>query len=225
MKILVIAATEAEIALSIKHIAEVADAIKPNIFGLNGHEIHFATTGVGMVATTYNLTRLLSAGQYDFAIQAGIAGSFDRDIPLGAVLMVRNDRFADLGAEDGDTFTDIFGLGLIGDNETPFTNKILANPLEPADYHIPLHEVDALTLNTVTGRDDTAAKLYALHGCELESMEGAAFHYVCLSENLPFVQIRAVSNYVERRNRDEWKIPEAINNLNEYLVILLNNIP
>ena len=32
-------------------------------------------------------------------------------------------------------------------------------------------------------------------------MEGAAFMYVCLMHQVPFAQIRAVSNVVERRNR------------------------
>jgi futalosine hydrolase len=31
---------------------------------------------------------------------------------------------------------------------------------------------------------------------------------------VPFAQIRAVSNLVERRNRDAWKMEEAIVNLN-----------
>ena len=44
-------------------------------------------------------------------------------------------------------------------------------------------------------------------------MEGAAFMYACLVHGLPFAQVRAVSNVVERRNRDAWKLTEAIANL------------
>ena len=33
-------------------------------------------------------------------------------------------------------------------------------------------------------------------------MEGAAFMYACLIQGVPFAQVRAVSNIVERRNRD-----------------------
>lgn len=223
MKILVIAATGAEIALSIKHITASGREVKPLVFYLDGVEISFSVTGVGMVATAYHLTKLLAIGGYDLVIQAGIAGCFDRDIPLGEVLMVQSDRFADLGAEDGDSFTDVFDLGLAQANDAPFAGKILSNPQNAAALNIQLKEVNALTVNTVTGNDESTARLQNRYDCTLETMEGAAFHYVCLQENIPFVQIRAVSNYVERRNRVNWKIEEAINNLNNYLIDYLEN--
>ena len=51
-----------------------------------------------------------------------------------------------------------------------------------------------------------------------ESMEGAALHYVCLMEQVPFAQVRCISNYIEPRNRKAWDIPIAVGNLNEWLV-------
>jgi len=47
----------------------------------------------------------------------------------------------------------------------------------------------------------------------VESMEGAAFMSTCLIHKVPFAQVRAVSNLVERRNRESWKMAEAIHNL------------
>ena len=44
-------------------------------------------------------------------------------------------------------------------------------------------------------------------------MEGAGFMYACLIQAVPFAQVRAVSNMVERRNRSAWKIDEAIASL------------
>lgn len=225
MKILVTAATEAEIALSIKHIASLAKEVQPLVFELGAHEIHFAATGVGMVASAYNLTRLLAKNSYDFAIQGGIAGSFNRDIPTGEVLLVRSDRFARLGAEDGEGFIDIFDMGLIAPDVPPFTNKALDNPIHKEHYNISLPEANALTVHTVTGSDATTQNLLQQYNCDLESMEGAVFHYICLSENIPFAQIRAVSNYVERRNRAAWQMDEAVINLNKHLVTILNSIP
>jgi futalosine hydrolase len=35
----------------------------------------------------------------------------------------------------------------------------------------------------------------------------------CLIDGVPFAQVRAVSNIVERRNRDAWKIGEALDSL------------
>lgn len=224
MEILLTAATEAEIGLSIKHIAPAAKQAQSTVIEYNGHNIHFAATGVGMVPTTYNLTRLLAKNNFDFVLQAGVAGSFDRDISLGDVYLVRTDRFARMGAEDGEGFIDVFDIGLIQSDGLPFTNKALVNPLLKADYGLALPEVEALTVHTVTGSEATTRLLTEQYQCQLESMEGAAFHYVCLQEGVPFAQVRAVSNYVERRNRVAWKMEEAISHLNNQLVTLFNNI-
>jgi len=56
-----------------------------------------------------------------------------------------------------------------------------------------------------------------------ESMEGAALHYVCLMENVPFVQIRGISNYIGERNKQKWDMMNSIVNLNETLIKIINN--
>ena len=56
-----------------------------------------------------------------------------------------------------------------------------------------------------------------------ESMEGAALHYVCLIENIPFVQIRSISNYIGERNKKKWDMMDSIANLNDTLIKTINN--
>jgi futalosine hydrolase len=58
---------------------------------------------------------------------------------------------------------------------------------------------------------------------QIESMEGAAFFYACRQLNVPCLQIRAVSNYVEKRNRDNWHIGLAIKNLNKFAMSWLTD--
>ena len=55
-------------------------------------------------------------------------------------------------------------------------------------------------------------------------MEGAALHYICLQEEIPFVQIRTVSNYVGERDKTKWKIKEAFENLNDELLKLIDQL-
>ncbi len=55
-------------------------------------------------------------------------------------------------------------------------------------------------------------------------MEGAAFFYACREAQVHYVQIRAVSNYVEKRNRDAWQIGLAIKNLNTFAAELLARV-
>jgi len=53
-------------------------------------------------------------------------------------------------------------------------------------------------------------------------MEGAAFHYMGRDLHIPFIQLRAVSNYVGERDKSKWKMRDAIYNLNETLLQYLD---
>ncbi len=58
----------------------------------------------------------------------------------------------------------------------------------------------------------------------MESMEGAAVFYAALRFNTPCVQIRAVSNFVEPRNRESWEIGKALTALGIVLADIRSQI-
>jgi futalosine hydrolase len=55
-------------------------------------------------------------------------------------------------------------------------------------------------------------------------MEGAALAYTCARLSQPAIQLRAISNYVTERARDSWKLPLAINQLNESLIEFIDSL-
>jgi futalosine hydrolase len=224
MNILLSAATEAEIAPSIQHISANWQQVAPRVFQRQGIRLTICISGVGMMASAYHLAKACAATKFDMALQAGIGGAFHRHIQLGDVVFVRSEQLGDLGAEDGDGYLDIFELGLVAHDELPFTGGRLTTPV--ADFHrrIDLPQVDGLTVNMVSGNENSIIRLAERYECQVESMEGAAFHYVCLQEAIPFAQVRAISNYIERRNRAGWKISEAIDNLNKWLISFVGQL-
>ncbi len=171
-------------------------------------------TGVGMVATAYALGCELAADNYDLAINLGIAGSFDRGIALGEVVEVITDTLAELGAEDDTVFLPIDQMGF-GDSRFDAT-------YQPGELMLPsAKKVTGITVNTVHGNEASIQKLQQRLNAQTESMEGAAFFYACSQAGVPCMQLRAISNYVEKRNRDAWQIGLAIKNLNTYALELL----
>jgi futalosine hydrolase len=84
-----------------------------------------------------------------------------------------------------------------------------------------LPAVKAITVNKVS--DSLIQKRQAMinFAPEIESMEGAALHYVCLQENIPFIQIRSISNLIGERDKSKWNFKEAIVNLNRELIKLI----
>jgi len=180
-------------------------------------------TGVGMVSTAYGMGKVLQAFKYDMAINAGIAGCFDKNIPLGEVLNITSDCFPELGAEDGEYFLSLIDLKLLEADSFPYNNMELINDsVINSAYVNELKKVKGITVNTIHGAEDNINKIKTIFGPITESMEGAAFMYACKMENLKHLQIRSVSNYVEKRNKASWNIPLAIKNLNTTLMNILN---
>jgi futalosine hydrolase len=81
--------------------------------------------------------------------------------------------------------------------------------------------VKGISVNQVTVAPAAINRYKAQFGPVTESMEGAALHYVCLMENIPFLQIRGISNYIGERDKKKWKMDMAITNLNRELIRLL----
>ena len=177
-----------------------------------------------MVATAAWCSRACAAEHYDLALNVGLCGSFDPAVTQGSVVHVTADRLAELGAEDGEEFLSIHQLQLLKEDEFPFEGGMLVNSAPPALEPLSeLRRVSGITVNTVHGNERTIADVRARYRPDVESMEGAAFMYSCLVAGVPFAQVRAVSNTVERRNRGAWKIDQAIDALGAVAVRLLES--
>jgi futalosine hydrolase len=212
MKILVVAATEAEILPLIHTFRKQQDGT----FISGKLHLDLLITGVGMTATAYFVGKAFRFG-YDFALNLGLAGSFNRYLDIGSVVDIVQDNFSELGAEDGDNFIPLQEMNLGGRNEvvnkSVITNKTLLS----------IPKVSGITVNTVHGREESIVRINSLYHPYTESMEGAAFLMCCDIERVPCSQIRAISNYVERRDRDKWNIPLAITNLNKKAIEILKD--
>jgi futalosine hydrolase len=202
MNILVVAATEMELA--------------PFIAQNNHAEI--LITGVGAPACMYALTKKLMQQKYDWVIQAGIAGTFKNQFALGETYVVKTDLFADLGIQEGNNFYSLFDGGFLQPDAFPFTKTLLLNKTE---NYVGLKQANGITINTVSD-SLTQTELYKKkYDADIESMEGAAFHYVCIQEGVSFLQIRSISNFVGERVKTNWKMKESIQNLNENLIRII----
>jgi futalosine hydrolase len=212
MKILIVTATPFELEPFQSHFKIAGDTME-----INQHSVNLLATGVGMTATAFALGKKLAHNQYDVAINAGIAGAFDRSLRIGEVVTVGWDSFSELGAEDGEDFITIDELNL-------GKSSIKANHSPGFTGLSTLKNVRGITVNKVHGNDESIYTTVNRLNPQTESMEGAAFFFACNHSHLPCLQIRAISNYVERRNRDSWDIPLAVHNLNATLIELINKL-
>lgn len=190
----------------------------------NPPDVDILITGPGLASTTYHLTRQLQLKRPDIVIQAGIAGCFDKQFTPGVVVAVKQDTIADLGVFESKKWKTLFDLGLLPANQFPFTNGWLVNPHTELFKTIRLKKVTGITVNQVTVSKQVIRFYQQRFDPVVESMEGAALHYVCLQENVPFLQVRAVSNYIGVRDKKKWKTKVAVINLSEQLTRLVQEL-
>lgn len=204
-EILFVAATEIEI-----NSAKLAYDMS-----LKNANVSFLVTGIGVINTTYFLTKELLTNNYDLVVNIGLAGAYDFSLPLSEVVQISSEVFADLIMESEGKSKNAFEYGLFKANESPYTDGKLKN-MSDEKIGIALAQykkVSALTSSKVS--DDTADNFWkqSKYSAEVESMEGAAFFEVCLREKVNFMEFRSISNYVGQRDVSLWKIKESLKNL------------
>ncbi|MBY0476137.1 MAG: futalosine hydrolase [Chitinophagaceae bacterium] len=187
-------------------------------------QLDFLITGVGSLNSSYALMKHLQVKKPDVIIMAGIAGAFSTKLSLGSTVVIKEEALADLGVQEKDGYKDVFDLKLLAPNQPPYTKKKLLNPFTVLMERTKLPKVGSVTVNQITGSKKTAELYSRKYKAAVENMEGAALHLVCLNENIPFVQIRSISNYVGERNKKKWKLKEAVTNLNTELIRLVESL-
>lgn len=214
MSCLLIAATAKEIGPFLDHHRSIG----------SNYDIDILIAGIGMTATTWSLAKQLSLRRPEFIIQAGIAGSFDKNISLASVVVVSQDTIADLGVIEMNELKTIFDLNLVSRDQFPFKKGWLVNSSKDLIRKTRLKAVSAISINQITTSKQMINFYRQKFDPVIESMEGAALHYVCLSEKIPFLQIRSISNYIGERDKKKWKIKDAIVNLNRELTSIFDSL-
>ena len=215
--ILLVAATAKEVAPFLKQLKDqpsASDLVQTDVL----------ISGIGLTATTYHLTSQFQLKKYDLVIQAGVAGCFDNKIPLGEVMVIAKDTIADQSVVELKKLKTLFNLKWLPYNQFPFTKGWLLNPHTNLLKKSGLKIVKGVSVNQISTSGAMIDFYRKTFDPIAESMEGAALHYVCLMEKIPFIQLRSISNYIGERNKKNWNMADSILNLNIELIKLINRL-
>ncbi len=215
MRILVTSATVQETLLSYNKIQSSSTWAK------KGLQIKFACTGIGMLATAINTAKLIANDSPNLIIQAGIAGAFNTVDKLSKVVLVEHEIIGDLGVEENGEWKDLFDMKFQQPNTFPYKKKKLTNPYIHNLNKLQLPIVTAVTVNEITTNSNRIELLQKKYNPAIETMEGAALHYIALDAKIPFLQIRSLSNYMGERDKTKWQLQKSIEQLNKILLKLL----
>lgn len=216
MKVIITSAAE-------KEIVQVKQAVHHDYSTDNTKFIvKFHQSGIGILSSCFSISKLIFEKKPDLIIQAGIAGAFDAEVTLGKVVTVKEEFIADTGVEENGNFKDLFDMKLLNENLFPFCNKRLMNSQIDKLNHLKLEEVTGITVNEITTRLHRMEQYRAKYNAAIESMEGASLHYCCLQTGTPFIQIRAISNYIGERDKTKWKLNESFQNLSRIILLYID---
>ncbi|MER5360024.1 futalosine hydrolase [Streptomyces sp. NPDC002785] len=143
---------------------------------------------------------------YDLVVSAGIGGGFVPVAPVGSLVVASRIVAADLGAETPEGFVPVTALGFGRDWYLP--PRSLVRDVAAATGAL---TGEILTVSTVTGSAERAAALLAAHPrAAAEAMEGFGVAEAAERTGLPVLELRAVSNAIGPRDRDAWRIGDAL---------------
>ena len=200
---LVIAATQFEM-----------DAFKTVDFALSG-SVETFISGVGPVESGVCVTKFLAAHhmKIDCVVNFGIAGAYCsagfKPIGMLDVCVADSEVLGDFGVCYGNETRAFEGVEFpahrfdIDRHLLEIARDVLAQ------HDIGFHTGNFVTVNGASGSKERGDALSNTHGAICENMVGAAIARACAAYQLPFLEVRAISNLVEDRPGSEWKTSEA----------------
>lgn len=177
----------------------------------NDNRFDVLLAGVGPIAAAMNTAKALATTKYDLVVSAGIGGGFSDKAQVGSLVIADQIVAADLGVETSEGFSSVDQLGF-GSSRVQ-TNLDLSSLVTEALLKANLTVVSGpvLTVSTVTGTGESAAKLAArVPGATAEAMEGYGVALAAQDRGIPVLELRAISNVVGPRDRSAWRIEEAL---------------
>jgi futalosine hydrolase len=188
-----------------------------------------AAAAAAAILSTYSVSRLWmwgSAGAYHLA-----------GLEINDVALASEEILGDEGVATMSTWQplDAIGIPLLYTKGKPIFNRVDVDPLELKHSRKLLGEWESVpslprihvgpfvTVAAVSGSIARARLLSNLHGALCENMEGGAVAQVCLRYQVPFLEIRGLSNWAGDRNKKRWQLSKALSNCQRVVIHLLEN--
>jgi futalosine hydrolase len=211
-RVLVVTAVEPERQAVLRGLAAAGGMVDG---GMTSGAVVVEAGGVGPASVAATTARVLALGRFDAVLSAGIGGGIT--VPVGGTVVATTSVAADLGADSPDGFLSLDQLGF--GTATIAADADLVAAVSAALPHAATGPV--LTVSTVTGTLAGTRELTVRYpDAVAEAMEGFGVATAAAQAELPFGEIRTVSNPVGPRDRSAWRIGDALEGLSEAFTCL-----
>jgi futalosine hydrolase len=175
--------------------------------------------GMGKTNAARSLTAVLERFDVDRAIGFGVGGAYGGSgLQVGDLCLARREYYGDEGVVTPDGWLSCEGIG-IPLLETPLARHFNDFPVDDAWLEAGLGALrDAgaectvgpfVTVSSCSGTAARGGELALRFGAVCETMEGAAYAHVAALYEVPFLEVRGISNLVEDRDLSRWRLHQA----------------
>ncbi|WP_091224822.1 futalosine hydrolase [Paenibacillus sp. BC26] len=172
-------------------------------------------------ATSVAAAAAATAGGYRLVVSAGIAGGFAGRAALGSLVVASEIIAADLGVETPGGFASVDELGFGSSRSGVCARSASALAAALSAAGLPVVTGPVLTVTTATGTAATAAEhVRRVPEAAAEAMEGFGVASAAQHFGVPVLELRAISNAVGPRDREAWRIGDALQALEHGSAIL-----
>ena len=182
-------------------------------------------TGPGVFNAAHALTVYLEKSHPALVLQSGIAGIFRQTGGnIGDIGIATREHYIHTGIQS-DRLENLplpfdlidacpltrKGIYLFEKDRVDHTHEILSRSL--SSNKINIIKGPFITVSTLTSSLRQVDTLYSTFSPVMEAMEGAACAHVAARYDIPFIEVRAASNYVGERDKSKWDIGLAAKHL------------
>jgi futalosine hydrolase len=175
--------------------------------------------GMGKTNAAQALTALLEREEVRGVISFGVGGAYPQSrLEVGGIALATTEIYGDEGvdAPEGWLSTEAIGIPLVDRAERACYNEIAldAEQVSSAARALARAGIGAVagpfvTVSTCSGTAARGEQLRSRFGAVCETMEGAACAHVAALYEVPFVELRGISNLVEDRDLSRWALKAA----------------
>ena len=201
-------------------------------------ELLLAFSGLGKINAATAATAILSNFSTSRLWMWGSGGAYpSAGVEIDDVALASEEILGDEGVATMSTWKplDAIGIPLVETKGEPIFNRI---PVDPEELKLArrllshweslsstarIHLGPFVTVSAASGSLARARLLADRFGAMCENMEGGAVAQVCLRYQVPFMEIRGLSNWAGDRNKKRWHLAKALNNCQRALLYLFEN--
>ena len=205
---------------------------------LHGQRVAIGCCGIGKTSAAAATATLLNHVCANRVIMLGCAGAYPASgLKVGDLAIASEEILGDEGVLTPQGFLDMeqMDLPVARVGERCYYNRFPIDPQGLTSLKALLHDYAInesiqcccgpfVSVSTCSGTASHGALLHQRSGGIAENMEGAAVAQVCVMYQIPFIEIRAISNMVEDRDMSRWDLPGAMERAQHAVLHLLSQL-